>query len=74
VVRDLAHEYSRIQCYTLNEFIDLLADFRPYLQRLIEHYEGGEIPQFYVPLSIQSEPDQEQVLPSFTRLESFIDN
>jgi WD40 repeat protein len=72
-VRDLVHEYNRIQCYTLNEFIDLLADFRPYLQRMIENHEEGEIPQFYVPLSIQSEPEEEQALPNFSHLETFIE-
>ncbi len=72
-VHDLAQDYSCIKCYTLNEFIDLLADFRPYLQRMIENHEAGEIPQFYVPLSVQSEPDGEQALLSFSHLESFID-
>lgn len=50
VLCDLARQRERIQCYTLDEFTDRLADFRPYLQRLIENHEASEIPQYYIPL------------------------
>lgn len=52
---ELAQSKGNIQCLTLAQFTGLLADFRPYLQRLIEKHEASEIPQFYVPLAAHVE-------------------
>jgi len=48
---EMAQSKGNIQCLTLARFTDLLADFRPYLERLIAKHEASEIPQYYVPLS-----------------------
>ncbi|MBU1746439.1 MAG: SIR2 family protein [Chloroflexi bacterium] len=65
---DWARQHKCIQCYTLDEFIDRLSDFRLYLERLILEHEASEIPQFYVPLAVGSggEGKASQELESFT--------
>lgn len=70
---DLAHQREHVQCYTLDEFIDRLADFRPYLEQLIKEYEVSEIPAFYVPLAVESEADDDQASQVFKPLASFVD-
>jgi WD40 repeat protein len=70
---DLARQRERIQCYALNEFTDRLADFRSYLERLIQEHEASEIPAFYVPLSAESEADEDRQPQVFKPLESFVD-
>jgi len=72
-LRDLARQRERIQCYTLDEFTDRLADFRPYLERLIQEYEASEIPAFYVPLAVESEADEDRAPQVFKPLEFFVD-
>ncbi len=69
---DLTREREHIRCYTLEEFIDHLADFRPYLERLVQKHEASEIPAFYVPLSVESESEDESPR-IFKPLESFVD-
>jgi len=70
---NLARQRERIQCYTLDEFTDRLADFCPYLERLIQEYEASEIPAFYVPLAVESEADEDRAPQVFKPLESFVD-
>jgi len=70
---DLARQRERIQCYTLDEFTDRLADFRPYLERLIQEYEASEIPAFYVPLAVESEAGEDREPQGVKPLESFVD-
>ena len=72
-LRDLARQRERIQCYTLDEFTDRLADFRPYLERLIADYEASEIPQYYVPLSVEAEVGEDREPQVFKPIESFVD-
>ena len=64
---------ERIQCYTISEFTDRLADFRPYLERLIQEHEAGEIPSLYVALGVQREVGKGQTPQVFRPLESFVD-
>jgi hypothetical protein len=70
---NLARQRESIQCYTLDEFTDRLADFRPYLERLIREYEGSELPAFYVPLAAESEAGEDRTPQVFKPLESFVD-
>ena len=70
---DLVRQRERIQCYTLDKFTNQLADFRPYLERLIQEYEASEIPQFYVPLAVESEAAEDRAPQVFKPLESFVD-
>ena len=70
---NLADQRERIQCYTLDEFTDRLADFRPYLERLIADYEASEIPQYYVPLSIEAEVGESREAQVFKPIEAFVD-
>jgi hypothetical protein len=73
-LHDLASQRKHLQCYTLDEFTNHLADFRPYLSALIDNYEASEIPQFYVPLVVQVEENTEQQHHIFSPLEPFLDN
>ena len=72
-LHDLARQRERIHCYTLDEFTDRLADFRPYLKRVIADHEASEIPQFYVPLSVQAEAEEGREPQVFKPIESFVD-
>jgi len=72
-LRDLARRRECIQCYTLDEFTDRLADFRPYLERLIADYEASEIPQYYVPLSVEAKVGEGREPQAFKPIESFVD-
>lgn len=63
---DLALQRSKnIRCYTLEEFIDLLVDPRPYLQRLIQEYETSDLTRLYVPLTVQTETGETKPLEDF---------
>lgn len=72
-LRDLVRQRERIQCYTLDEFTDRLADFRPYLERLIADYEASEIPQYYVPLSVEAVVGEDREPRVFKPIESFVE-
>jgi WD40 repeat protein len=72
-LHDMVHQRERIQAYTLAEFTDRLADFRPYLQSLIREYETSDIPRFYVPLTVRAEVEQEELSQDFEPLESYLD-
>lgn len=72
-LRGLADQRRRIRCYTLDDFTDRLADFRPYLEQLIREYEASEIPAFYVPLSAESETGEHRGPQVSKPLESFVD-
>jgi len=69
---NLIRQREHIQRYTLDEFTDSLADFRPYLERLIQEYEASEIPAFYVPLAMEREAGEDQSPQVFKPLESFV--
>jgi len=72
-LRELASQRKRIRYYTLDEFTDRLADFRPYLERLIADYEASEIPQYYVPLSVEAMVGEDREPRVFKPIESFVD-
>src|SRR5207302_2054385 len=67
----MVHQRERIQAYTLDEFTDHLADFRPYLQHLIQSYEASDVPRFYVPLTVRTEGEGEEHSQAFEPLESY---
>lgn len=69
----LADRRERIRCYTLGAFIDSLADFRPYLERMIQEYEASEIPGYYVPLTVEHEAGEDSASRALEPLESFVD-
>src|SRR5207248_2571924 len=72
-LQNFVQQLKHIRCYTLDEFTDQLADFRPYLQRLIENHEASGIPQLYVPLAASIELGDEHAPLIFKPLESFVD-
>jgi hypothetical protein len=48
-----------VQAYGREEFIGLLADFKPYLEKLRKEYEGAGIEELFVPLKIRKEVEGE---------------
>lgn len=70
---ELASQRKRIRYYALDEFTDRLADFRPYLERLIADYEASEIPQYYVPLSVEATVGEDREPQVFKPIESYVD-
>lgn len=73
-LQNFAQQLKHICCYTLDEFIGQLADFRPYLQRLVENHEASGIPQLYVPLAANIELGDEHAPLIFKPLEFFVDS
>lgn len=73
-MRRLILQREHIQCYSLDEFINRLADFTSYLEHLVYEHENGEIPQFYVPLTGAKKDDEGRSTRVFKPLESFIDD
>lgn len=74
VLRALIRDCKCLECYTLEEFTNQLADFKPYLQCMIEDYEASDTSQFYVPLGASKNSGDEKSSQSFKPLESFIDD
>jgi uncharacterized protein YjbI with pentapeptide repeats len=70
---NLARQRERVECYTLDEFTDRLADFRPYLEDLVREHEAGEIPGYYVPLTVESEAGEDRAPEVIKPLTSFVD-
>ena len=63
---------SGIQAYGREEFIDNLADFKPYLAKLLADYQASPIEKLFVPLKTREEVDgetQDEPIP----LDTFID-
>jgi hypothetical protein len=50
-----AAEALGVQAYCRENYINRLADFKPYLAKLRAEYEKGEIESYFVPLKIQEE-------------------
>lgn len=72
-LKQLARSRNHIQCYSLDEFTNRLADFEPYLQKMVADYEASEIYQFYIPLTVKRETAERDAL-VFDSLESFLDS
>jgi formylglycine-generating enzyme required for sulfatase activity len=65
-----------IRAYSRKEFIDRLANFRPYLDRLRADYEKSEIEPYFVPLNIRQEKQGQphgQPLPLDSFIEEWLD-
>jgi len=61
-----------LQAYGREEFIDHLANFRPYLAKLRAEYEASEIERYFVPLKMREERPGEPP-PDAVDLDAFID-
>lgn len=72
-LREFAGQRKRIRRYTINEFTDRLADFKPYLEQLIADYDASELPRYYVPLSVEALTGDDLGPEVFKPVESFVD-
>lgn len=64
---------ERLRCYTINEFTNLLADFRSYLQQIILEYETSEVSQYYVPIGGERDSEQGRSAEKFDSIEKYLD-
>jgi WD40 repeat protein len=72
-LKKLVKQRSHIRFHTLDEFINHLADFRPYLDNLIKEHEASEILNYYVPLTVKSERAADLTPEIFKPLTTFVD-
>jgi len=59
-----------LKAYHRPEFVDRLANFQPYLERLEVEYRASEIDRYFIPLKIREERDDQ---PAPAPLDEFID-
>lgn len=58
--REAAHALNNVECFTLDELLDLDADFEPYLRWLDDQVEQKGLPQKYIDLACKKEEFDDQ--------------
>jgi hypothetical protein len=66
-------ERSKLRHYTLEDFIEGLADFQPYVSKIIAEYEVSDIARYYVPAKIEIDLEN-QKSPAVFDIDMYLDD